>query len=129
MAEVRDDITEAYKAFEENFFKGDADGLSLIYTDDAELLVPEAPPIKGRKAIAQAWRGILGSGGNRVRVEIREVQDNGDWAFEVGSFTVTAPDGALLNAGKYIVVWKRQSDGAWKVHRDIFNWDTPPRPE
>jgi len=129
MAEVRDEITEAYRAFEENFFKGDADALSLIYTDDAELLVPEAPPIKGRKAIVQAWRGIVGSGGNRVRVEVREVQDSGDWAFEVGSFTVTAPDGALLNAGKYIVVWKRQSNGAWKVHRDIFNWDIPPRPE
>src|SRR5215467_1437304 len=72
MAEVRDEITEAYKAFEENFFKGDADALSLIYTDDAEWLVPEAPPIKGRAAIAQAWKGVIGPGGNRVRVEVRE---------------------------------------------------------
>jgi ketosteroid isomerase-like protein len=129
MAGVRDEITEAYKAFEENFFKGDADALSLIYTDDAELLVPEAPPIKGRAAIAQAWRGFIGSGGNRVRVEVREVQDNGDWAFEVGSFTASAHAGALLNSGKYIVIWKRQSNGTWKTCRDIFNWNIPPRPE
>ena len=129
MAGVRDEITEAYKAFEENFFKGDADALSLIYTDDAELLVPEAPPINGRAAIAQAWRGFIGSGGNRVRVEVREVQDNGDWAFEVGSFTASAHAGALLNSGKYIVIWKRQSNGTWKTCRDIFNWNIPPRPE
>ena len=67
--------------------------------------------------------------GDRVRVEVREVQDNGDWAFEVGSFTATTPDGALLNSGKYIVIWKRQSNGTWKTYRDIFNWNILPRPE
>ena len=127
MAGVRDEIMQAYKAFEEAFVKGDATALSLIYTEDAEWLVPEAPPIKGREAIAQAWKGVIGPGGNRVRVEVREVQDNGDWAFEVGSFTAIARDGAVLNAGKYIVIWKRQSNGAWKTYRDIFNWDIPPR--
>jgi len=127
MAAVRDEIIQAYKAFEEAFFKGDAESLSLIYTDDAEWLVPEAPPIKGREAIAQAWKGIIGPGGNRVRVEVREVQDSGNWAFDVGSFTVTTSDGAVQNAGKYIVIWRRQSNGAWKTYRDIFNWDVPPR--
>jgi uncharacterized protein (TIGR02246 family) len=124
---VRDEIIQAYKAFEEAFFKGDADALSLIYTDDAEWLVPEAPPIKGREAIAQAWKEVIGPGGNRVRVEVREAQDNGNWAFEIGSFTATTPNGAVLNAGKYIVIWQRQSNGAWKAYRDIFNWDIPPR--
>ena len=128
MAGARDEIIKAYKVFEDAYFKGDVDALSLIYADDAEWLVPEAPPIKGRDAIAHAWKGVIGPGGNRVRVEVREVQENGDWAFEVGSFTATAPDGALLNAGKYIVIWKRQSNGGWKTYRDIFNWDIPPRP-
>ena len=44
------------------------------------------------------------------------------------SSTVTAPDGNVLNAGKYVVIWTRQSSAEWKIHRDIFNWDVPPAP-
>jgi len=123
---AREQILEAYKAFEDAFFRGDADRLSQIYTDDAEWLVPGAPPIRGRAAIAAAWKGLIGSGGNRVRVDVREVVESGDWAFEVGTFTATSPEGTTLNAGKYIVVWKRAASGVWKTHRDIFNWDIPP---
>jgi hypothetical protein len=50
----------------------------------------------------------------------------GDWAYEIGRFTASAPDGSVLNVGKYIVIWKRQATGEWKTHRDIFNWDIPP---
>jgi len=97
-----------------------------MYTDDAELLIPEAAIVSGREAIAQVWKRIVASGGNTVRVETGEVQEIGDWAYEVGAFTTSAPDGNVLNAGKYIVIWKRQPTGGWKIHRDIFNSDTPP---
>jgi ketosteroid isomerase-like protein len=126
MKNAREAITDGYKAFEDAFFRGDADTISKIYTEDAELLVPEAPPIRGRHSIADAWRGIVGAGGNTVRVDIGEVQESQDWAYDVGKFTASAPGGSVLNAGKYIVIWKQQSTGEWKIHRDIFNWDIPP---
>jgi ketosteroid isomerase-like protein len=97
-----------------------------MYTEDAEWLIPEEPVVRGRQAIAQAWKRRLGSGGNNVRVDIGEVQESGDWAYEVGRFTTSAPDGSVLNAGNYIVVWKRGSTGEWKAHRDIFNADIAP---
>jgi len=28
--------------------------------------------------------------------------------------------------GKYIVIWKLEPTGEWRIHRDIFNWDIPP---
>jgi ketosteroid isomerase-like protein len=126
MKTAREAIVEGYKAFERAFSRGDADAVSQMYTDDAEWLVPEAPIVRGRKAIAEVWKSIIGVGGNTIRVDVGEVEQNGDWAYEVGSFTASAPDGSVLNAGKYIVIWKRQSNGAWKTHRDIFNWDVPP---
>lgn len=119
-------IVEAYKAFEEAFYRGDADAMSRIYTEDAEWLVPQAPIIKGRAAIAQAWKQIVGSGGNTVRVQIREIEASEDWAYDVGMFTASSPDGSILHSGKYIVIWKRQPTGEWKTHRDIFNWEIPP---
>jgi ketosteroid isomerase-like protein len=126
MSNAREAIAEGYTAFEQAFYRGDADAIARMYTHDAELLIPEAPIVIGREAIAQVWKRIVGSGGNTVRVDTGEVQEGGDWAYEVGVFTTSAPDGNVLNAGKYIVIWKRQPTGGWKIHRDIFNSDTPP---
>jgi uncharacterized protein (TIGR02246 family) len=126
MMRAHEAIAEGYKAFEEAFHRGDADTISRMYTEDSEWLIPEAPVVRGREAIAQGWKRIIGSGGNTVRVDIGEVQESGDWAYDIGRFTASAPDGSVLNAGKYIVIWRRQSTGEWKIHRDIFNWDIPP---
>jgi ketosteroid isomerase-like protein len=123
--EAREAIAEGYRKFEDAFHKGDADAVSEMYTHDAELLIPEAPIISGRAAITQVWKTIIGPGGNTIRVDMGEVQETGDWAYEVGAFTASAPDGQILNAGKYIVIW-RQGPAGWKIHRDIFNWDIPP---
>ncbi len=65
-------IAEGYKAFERAFFEGDAGAISSMYTEDAELLVPETPIIRGRDAINRVWKLLVGSGGNTVRVEIGE---------------------------------------------------------
>ena len=56
MASIRDEITEAYNAMEEAFFKGDAEALASVYTEDAEWLVPEAPPIAANKQSHRAGR-------------------------------------------------------------------------
>jgi ketosteroid isomerase-like protein len=119
MMKAREAIAEGYKAFELGFFRGDADTISQMYTEDAELLIPDAPIVSRREAIAQVWRSIVGSGGSSVRVNTGEVQESGDWAYEVGAFATSAPDGKFLNAGKYIVIWKRQSVGEEDSPRHI----------
>ena len=126
MSSARDAILEAYTQFENAFLRGDVSGLGQIYADDAEWLVPGVPPIKGRPAIVAAWKDVIGSGGNSVRVDVREVHESGDWAFDVGAFTTAAPNGTTLNAGKYIVIWRREPTGKWKTYRDIFHWDMAP---
>ncbi len=126
MITAREAIVAGYKSFEAAFYRGDAEGISQMYTSDAELLVPEAPIIKGREAITQVWKSIMGPGGNTIHVDIGEVQELGEWAYEVGAFTAKGPDATVLNAGKYIVIWKQENPAGWKIHRDIFNWDIPP---
>src|SRR5436190_4218075 len=114
---VREKIEQVYQKMEQAFFRGDAEGVASIYTDDAEWMVPGAPPIKGREAITQAWKAVIGPGGNTVRVNVSEVQEAGNWAYDVGAFKTTGPDGVLLNSGKYIVIWQQQPSGDWKTHR------------
>jgi ketosteroid isomerase-like protein len=76
MTTAHEAIAEAYEAFEQAYYKGDADTISQMYTEDAELLIPDAPVVRGREAIRQVWASILGSGGNTVRVETRELEES-----------------------------------------------------
>ena len=41
-------IVEGYKSFEEAYLRADAEKISQMYTDDAELLALAVPIIKGR---------------------------------------------------------------------------------
>lgn len=125
-ASARVAIDTIYRTMEDAFHRGDADAIAQIYAPDGEWYVPETPVIKGRSAIARAWKTNVGAGGNRLRVDVAEVEQQGDRADEIGRFTISAPDGSVLAAGKYLVVWVRQPDGEWKTRRDIFNWDIPP---
>lgn len=124
---ARDAIGAAYQTIEDAFYKGDVEAIARVYSEDAEWYVPDAPVLEGRAAIRQAWQANVGLGGNRLRVEVAEVEQRGDRAHEVGRFTISGPDGAVLVAGKQIVIWARQSGGEWKTRRGIFNWDIPPR--
>jgi ketosteroid isomerase-like protein len=126
MPTAREEIARAYRAFEEAYYRGEADTISLMYTEDAELLVPELPVVKGRDAIAQVWATILGSGGNRVRVRVNEIEEGTVWVYDIGTFQATAPAGGILNAGKYMVIWKRAPSGELRIHRDIVHWDIAP---
>ncbi len=125
---ARDAIEAWYDVVEDAFYRGDAATLARLYTDDAELFVVDGPVIRGRGAIAEYWKHVLGAGGNRLDVEIWEVQETEHWAYETGRFTATTPSGQSLFVGKYIVIWKRDEAGTWRTHRDISNWEVPPTP-
>ena len=59
MTTAREAIAKAYKEFEEAFYNGEADTISRMDTEDAELLIPEASIVRGREAIGQVWASIL----------------------------------------------------------------------
>ena len=126
MTSAREAVEKDYKAVEEAFRRGQAEAISRMYTEDAELFIPGAPVFEGRRAIHEVWEKIVGSGGNTLRTVVREVREGGDLAYDTGQFTATAPNGSVLNAGKWIVIWQRQSSGDWKIHRDFMHWDIPP---
>jgi uncharacterized protein (TIGR02246 family) len=126
MMTAREAVTNGYQALAKAFHSGDADSIGQMYTADAEMFVPGAPVIQGRDAIRETWRSIVGAGGDTVTIDVREVQESGDLAYDTGHFTASGPDGSILNTGKWIVIWKRQASGAWRVHRDFMHWDTPP---
>lgn len=101
------------------------------YAPDATFLPPNGPPVQGTQDIA-AFHAMLPPMSD---VEFRpvEVGGAGDVAYVYGTYAMTlSPEGAepFQDRGKYIEIWKRQSEGGWKVSLDIFNSDLPlPTPE
>ncbi len=67
-------------------------------------------------------------GVRELTLETVDVEYLGDVAYEVGAYTLKIePEGgqAATDKGKYVVVWKRQADGRWKLQVDIWNTNTP----
>ena len=124
MEAVRDAIVAADDQFMAAFNSGDAAGVAALSTDQGQLLPPNADFMVGKEAIQAFWQGAMDMGIAAAKIEILEVEGHGDTAIEVSKYTLHAQGGEELDAGKFIVIWKRVG-GEWKLHRDIFNSSVP----
>jgi uncharacterized protein (TIGR02246 family) len=124
MSTVREAIRAADDQFVAAFNRGDAAGVAALYTEQGQLLPPNADFVIGREAIQAFWQGAMDMGIASAKIEILKVEEHGDTAIEVSTFALYAQGGQELDAGKFIVIWKRVG-GEWKLHRDIFNSSKP----
>ena len=121
---IRSAIRKADDVFEAAFARGDAAGMAHLYTNDGMLLPTGSDFVEGKKAIEGYWQGAMDMGVKEAKLDIIEVQRQGDSVIEMGRYTLKDADGAVMDEGKYIVIWK-QEDGQWKLHRDIWNTSQP----
>ena len=94
------------------------------YTEDALLMPPMAPVIRGRAAI-QAWFEA-NENDTRVEVAILEIEGFADLAYVRGESRVTlgvTTDTPVTFVGKYLDIRRRQPDGSWLVSVDMFSPD------
>ncbi|MFQ5436521.1 MAG: SgcJ/EcaC family oxidoreductase [Anaerolineae bacterium] len=114
--------------FSAAFNRGDAAGVAALYTENAVTQPPNSEPVHGRQAIQKSFAADLKMGLTDLTLTTVSVEGNGDTAYEIGSYTIKiAPEGkaAMTDSGKYMVVWKQDADGVWKLHADIWNSSLP----
>ena len=103
----------------------DAKAAAALYTEDAVLVPPGEPLVRGRAAIEEYWRGAIEAGGVRdVSAETIDALSSGALGYELGSFafTVNGPDGApLTERGRYVELLRREPDGRWLSTHGIWN--------
>lgn len=121
---VGEDYDYAHKA-------GDAFAKMRLYTADAVVLPPKGPPIGGPQAIRAWHEAIFREETHQIVSKIDEIQTFGDWGFARGttSGTIISRTTGQRNpvTEKWLVLVRRQVDGTWKIARDIWNEEPPPR--
>ena len=100
-----------------------------FYAEDAWIYPQNAPIAKTADQRRSVWEtffatpGASDMEGDITRVEVAR---SGDLAMEFGTFAMTMNDKKgkpVTENEKYVVTWKKQADGKWKVIADIWNTD------
>ena len=92
------------------------------YTSDACVMPPNMPRICGIDGITKFYWYDGNSQTTTLDIKGEEVSGTASEVSEVGTYRVIDDEGTVLDEGKFIAMY-RNVDGAWKVHREIWNSD------
>jgi len=130
--------TEAEKALllktdiafsEESVAKGSREAFHEYLDEEALMLPADSQPVFGREEIYK----IMSGGSNPVLTwepVKAEVSKSGDLGYTWGRYKSLreGSDGTIMTEyGKYLNVWRKQSDGTWKVLVDMGNSNPMPK--
>lgn len=109
------------------------DAWVAFYTDDAIVLPPNDKVASSKADVRKAVGDLLGLPGLVIVWQPTKVivARAGDIAYEYGSYDLSFKDakGKLIKErGKFVEVWRKQTDGSWKCVLDTWNSDLPVEP-
>jgi ketosteroid isomerase-like protein len=107
----------------------DSTGFFSFLLDDAVYLPPNEPIWSGKAAVKEKLNPFFSTPGFSAKWEPSQVSVSGDLGYTVGNYDMLMTDStgakSVVENGKYLVIWKRQADGKWKVAAESFNSDMP----
>jgi ketosteroid isomerase-like protein len=116
-------IHDGNERFKQAVRESDAAATPSLYTKDGKILPPNGEPVSGSDSIAAFWQIAFESGVTEARPVTQEVISMGEYALEVGEYSLFAKDD-LIDRGKIMVLWKNEA-GVWRMHRDTWNSSIP----
>ena len=121
------EIAARSAAWTSAFQANDLDALLSFYATDARMMPPGAPMTTGHEGVRAVLTPMFEAGLTGDLASI-EAMSAGDIGYNVGKYTLRAPDGTLVDEGKFIETWKLV-DGEWMLMNDIFNSSLAPPAE
>ncbi len=101
----------------------DPAAIAATYAEDGAVMSPNSETVTGQAAIEDFWREVLASGIDLGVAKTTNLYAHGDVGYEVGTYAVTDPDGAI-DEGKYVRIW-RHGDGKWQLQHVTWNSNLP----
>lgn len=125
-ARDQDAILAAWRALAAAGMARDWTKLATFYTEDAIGLPPHEKGSVGRAEIIKGW--VMFPAYKDWQTVPLEIGGQGEFAYVRGEWSVVitpANQPEQPDAGKYLQFWRKQSDGSWKLFRDIWNSQLP----
>lgn len=131
-----------YKLIEETLRNADAsidnavsrknvDSLMIFYAEGASLLPTAEPIVKGKASIRKEWEHIfqIPDFSNKSTLTDIVISKDADMAYTMGHYlaSMMGEDGKPVEEpGKWLTIWRKQSDGQWRIVIEMYNTDIPP---
>ena len=102
---------------------GDAATIAAPYTEDASFITIDGACVKGRTEIEKMYRDRFARAGlaQSTKITSKKLVVDNDLAYESGYGEIgVLKDGKLsINGGRFLTVWQRQTNGDWKILRNV----------
>jgi len=101
------------------------------YSEDAAVMVPNAPAIVGRDNIRAGLKPMIEDPNFALTFSATkaEVSRGGDLGYTRGTYTMTQTDPKthhpFTEKGKYLTVFRKGGDGKWLIVEDMVSSDMP----
>ncbi len=92
--------------------------VEIFYAPDAQVHIHGHSPIIGKPALLEFWVSMFHSGLVDLKVETNQFEMEHDLAYGLGRYWLTRethPGMLYTEAGKCLVVYRRQPDGHWRA--------------
>jgi ketosteroid isomerase-like protein len=113
-------IDSLNKEMERVFNANDMAGTAAFYSDDAEIVAPDYL-VSGRINLDNYWMALKGLGLG-WKLEVVEIGGTGDYIYQLGKSDLTyLVNGKSTKAiTNFVLLWKKQEDGNYKIFRDYL---------
>jgi len=125
-------LRDADAAWAQAWASKDVEKAVAGYADDATVLDPNLAAITGRENFRANLKPFFADKNFTIHWDAAKVDvaQSGDLGYTQGTLTYTITDPStgqpFTDRAKYLTVWKKQSDGSWRVVEDTYNSDLPP---
>lgn len=118
-----DKVKERHRHWSEAVNSRDLEAYAELVADDVVWIPPVGAAIVGRQEFREWLRPFFGSYRYEYASSNSRFLDAGDWVVESADFetqmTPVAGGPAMSHEGAYLVIWRRDSDGAWRIERYV----------
>ena len=119
-------LIEADLAFGRAAAERGAEGFVSFFAPDASILPAKSPVVTGIAALREVYRKIWATPGFSLSWKPlkAELARSGELGYTYGAYERKyreASGQVVTETGKYMTIWKKQPDGAWKAIVDMGN--------
>jgi ketosteroid isomerase-like protein len=123
-------VAKIREAWVQNLRSKELEPILKSYAPDAVFLQPSGERISGSAALRTLFQNIMATFDSDLTLHSQNLEASGDLAYDSGDFqeslTAVATGAKITSKGSYIIIFKRQPDGSWRIVQQVFTGVPPP---